>query len=377
MLLIILNFCSKNNQELPLEIIRPHNRLYPIVFSKGKDVELDIISKENGMFESIDISSYLYIGFYNSNKDKEIWQLTDDLEVKENYIIKRGQGPGEALNLMIFGGNIQEILGYDLTYKRLLYWNKDFNKCRMKKETLFFNEIHFHSYAYSPVIGSLMVLEEKAHPGNINKADLVLSFKKVNDKGRSFDIHHVECKVKEVQSEGRTHRWHSRPLHAILIKDHLFVVNLEEYIIYKYNLSGKLLRNVRIVFSKKSFSGPQLKEWLEASIKDKKQHLYYHFPGALWPACWLLPFGDGFAVGRRDDYNPSDSGWINCDYFDLNMQYLGMIRIPAFKEWNHPFFCQSALTFKVLSKQKSLYFITMNETNEKTTISEWTWKHGK
>lgn len=53
--------------------------------------------------------------------------------------------------------------------------------------------------------------------------------------------------------------------------------------------------------------------------------------------------GKGFAVGRRKSNMPSTAKWITADFFDLDLQYLGKVRIPAFFYWDQPFLCNRAV----------------------------------
>ena len=381
LLLITLNFCSKNKHILPQEEITPDNHPYPMVFSIGKTIELDIITKGRMFFESnIDIPGYIYCGFLNASGDREIWQFNEDLQIKSKYTIKYGQGPGEALNLRILGVDKQEIIGYDLLSNRLLFWDRNFSECRMKKEIIWSSEKYPGSFAYSPITGSVLALEAKIHGSDIFKPDLELTFRKLNGRDKSICLHKVEkWKTMEERIDGKIHSWLSIPLHSIIYRDYVFVVNLKDYHLFKYTLDGKLLRTIRVVFPQKTFSSTQLKKWVKAELpRLKLEYLSRkHLQETLWPACWILPLGDGIAVGRRDDYGPSGTKWINCDYFDMNLHYQGRIKIPAFEKWNSGLFSQSNVKYRMLSRSNNLYIINNDETTEKEIITQWTWKDEK
>jgi len=380
LLMITLNFCSKNEQALPQEEITPNDHPYPIVFSMEKTIELDVIYRGRMFFQSnIDIPGYIYCGFLNASNDLEIWQLNEDLQIKSKYKVKYGQGPGEALNLRFIGVDKQEIIGYDLLSKRLLFWDRDFSKCRMKKEIIWPSEKYSNSISYSPISGSVMALEKKINGGDLFKANLELTLRKLIDKDKSICIHKIDkWKFSEMRADGKLHFWLSIPLHSIIYKDYIFVINLKDYYLYKYTLKGKLLRSIGVTFPRKTFNSTQLKKSIKAELPQyNRDYSQLHLPETLWPACWILPLGDGIAVGRRGNYGPSDIKWINCDYFDMNLQYRGRIKIPAFENWYGGFSSQSSVKYHILSRSNNLYIINNDEATEKEIITKWTWKYEK
>lgn len=306
--------------------------------------------------------------------------MNDNLNLQDKYAVKIGQGPGEALNLLILTGDKQEIIGYDLMYQRMMFWDINFSNCRMIKKRFWNNEFAHHSIAYNSKTDELMSLEEKDADRDYMKKTLLLTLKKVKGSTkRELIIFKLDIgKVMEARS-GQIHLWYARPIHARLHKEYIYILNIKDYIIYKYNLDGKLLDHVKVNFTQQSFSDDQLNRFHNSWYRNNKNKVYnfLHFPDRLWPACWLLPLGNGLLVGRRNDYQISDDEWIECDYFDLNLKYLGKVNIPTFSKWNNPFFCQNTVENKLFSRGDTIYIIENNDDSEITSIHKWIWKNEK
>ncbi|MCP4219270.1 MAG: hypothetical protein GY765_31845 [bacterium] len=83
-------------------------------------------------------------------------------------------------------------------------------------------------------------------------------------------------------------------------------------------------------------------------------------PEYVAPANWIVELGEGIAVVRMEDYNPERKEWIDADYFDKDLNFLGKIKLPWFYWWNFPGSFRSDFLF--YSKGKKLYFIQTRET---------------
>ena len=372
---LILTFCSS---DVDFHQITPHGKPYPISFSKGKVIKLDIIVKGSCILEKIEDPDYIFVSFTNGSGDKEILKYDLSLVLKDRFIIKRGQGPKEAMNPYILGGSIKEIICYDTSYKRIMFWNSIFTDCIIEKRNLWYGDVSSHSLYYSPQLESILFLLEEANSSPTAKSTVTLVLKNVKNKEvPDFKIYEMKHQFRRLGSNGRLNFWLSMPLHAFLLKRNVFLINLKDYIIYKYDLKGNLLKKVAVKFSNISFSKAELRQWLEKSFPYKERIPYLHFPEELWPACWLLPLGNGIAVGRRKDYKSSDIEWINADYFDLNLQYLGRIKLPFFNNWNDPMQGQDSVDQGVLVKGDQVFYIINDKENEDIIIRKWTWRNEK
>ncbi len=83
-------------------------------------------------------------------------------------------------------------------------------------------------------------------------------------------------------------------------------------------------------------------------------------PEYVAPANWILELGEGIAVGRMEDYNPERKEWIDADYFDKDLNFLGKIKLPWFYWWNFP--GEFRADFLFYSNGNKLYFIQTRET---------------
>ena len=103
-------------------------------------------------------------------------------------------------------------------------------------------------------------------------------------------------------------------------------------------------------------------------------HTYY-YPLELWPACWILQVDKGVAVGRRESYLPSPEKWITADYFDLDLNFLGKIRLPAFRWWNHPSDATWIINKFVFTRGNNMWLSSHDEDTEEVSIEEWSFTH--
>lgn len=373
----ILISCSKDDP-VPVQDITPNETPYPVSFVKENQVDLAIISTDSAMIYKIDDSQHIFVGFINADKDREIWKLDLSLQIKDKYIIKKGQGPNEAINPFIFGGDTREIFCYDFAYKRLMFWTPGFTHCNMEKRRLWYGEFAWHSFSYYPRKSLLLYL--KTNPDNdLRKTLLSLTIMNIKNKQeKDIILYRQKIKYTERDANGQLYFWHAKPIHATWFKDHIYILDLQQYLISKYSATGILKKKVRVAFKSRSFSETQLQKWINETTKSKQRSQYRKYPQGLWPACWLLPLGNGIAVGRRENYEPANPQWIMADYFDLNLQYLGKIKIPLYhKNWNHPYFSQGSLDGYSLVKGNRFFFINEDEDKETNVLNVWQWQDEK
>jgi hypothetical protein len=368
-----LSSCSKNN-DIDFEEITLHNNPFPATFVKEKEIKVEAITKGYPHFARINDNDHVFIKFRNGDGDHEIWKYNTSLECQKKFIIKYGQGPSEAMKPLILGGTPNEIVMYDISYRRILYWDSNFDNCVMKKRSLINHGFAYNGFGYSPEYDCALIWEEIDSPSS-NKTRVNVYLKSIKkEKTTDRKLYEFEYLYFNRDVNGGWNFWPSRPFHCILLKDFVFLINLKEYVINKYDLMGRLLKRVKVSFQKKKFSSRQLKEW-EKGFGVKKAHM--NFPGELWPACWLLPIDKGFVVGRREDYKPSNKYCIPADYYDISLRYLGQINLPSFdKRWKDPFYGQTYADIRALGKGRRLYIITEDEGgNGDYILSRWILKH--
>jgi hypothetical protein len=372
-LLIILSFCNKK-ENLEVTEINIHDNSYQVSVVKEKEVRVDVITKFTPDFAKIDDPEHILIMFKNGQGNWEIYKYDIALQFQNSFTIKSGQGPKEAINPLVLGGTTEEIVIYDIGYRRLSFWNSTFDNCLIEKRTLISNNLGLSGFGYSPKSGYILIWEDIFYrPGKKNRIKVYL--KDAKKKGTSgLTLHELEYTYLKADSNSKLQFWPSYPFHAILLKDFVFLVNLREYLVYKYDLEGNLLIKVKVKFPHKEFSSTQLKEWKKSFGFKTKANM--HFPGELWPACWLLPFDKGFVVGRRENYKASKEEWITADYFEMSCRYLGKIKLPWFRRWNHPLLAQNAVDYFIFVKDGKMFMIHEEEgESEAYLLSKWILKN--
>jgi hypothetical protein len=181
----------------------------------------------------------------------------------------------------------------------------------------------------------------------------------------------------ERHADGRITFWRGWFHHARLIDNFAFVINLKSYTIYKYDLKGRLIKSVKIPFKGKTFPKNNTKKIVAAWDDYYDPSSPYRYFDELWSACWMLRVGNGLAVGRRDSYMPGPEKWITADYFDLDLNFLGKIRLPAFRWWNHPSKAVRVLNFFVFTRGNKMWISKDDDDTEEVSIEEWSFTHDK
>lgn len=363
--LIILNFCTNDNK--PLEVVKLHNRSYPLELEKEKEVILDVLPMNSiPHFTRMDDAS-LHMKYINRDRKFVIMRYDSSLKLEKTFFVSYGEGPCEAIYPIIFN-NEKDILMLDIFGKRLLLWDYNFENCTMEKKDLAPRLGGNNGIWYSPR-HDLLLLWEKIKKGAKIKYRVYL--KKLCAKTPNQRLlYEIEYIYRTQGGNGLKKVLISQPIHCILFQDNVYLLDVRDYILYKYGLDGELQKSVKIEFTPRSFTTSKLREWQKNS-GTKTTKLRY--PQQLWPACWILAIGKGLAVGRREDYQFRETGWITADYFDLNLKYQGKIKLPAFKWWNDPELCENQLELRTFYKDGFLYLIETRETetDEDFVLGKW------
>lgn len=330
---------------------------------KEKEYHFNIISKEGPMISRVNFKDNLYIYFLiNQDKNCEVLRLTTDFQPRGRYIIRRGQGPGEALNPRIYGGNEQSIIVYDAPGFKYIRFDPEFallDEYRLKKDMGVFL---YSGARYVPehncvVDGFCQFLSYYDSLIRIYVMQFTDS-KKIEDQ-KLFETKNVE------QRKNTDIALIGDPVHFGWFFDHIYILDKRDYRIIKMDIRGKIVKDIKIHFKSRTFSKEIRKKWInQFYINDKFARENFDFIEKLWSACWILQIGSGIAVGRCENYDPDEKGPVPADYFDSDLNYLGRITIPYFYYWNNPGLGQSILDITFYSKDGKLYFITNREEEE-------------
>lgn len=350
---ILLSSC-KGSGNLGVNEIKRGTGDFPLKIVKEKEIKIDLVFAGVGALTRLDRPE-LYLEFIK-DKDLDIWQYNAELELEKKYLIRYGQGPGECLNPSIMGGDIDNILIRDSVALKYYLFDGNFN---IKKTFTapFFNAYLPQARGFSP--GKNRILDGFASFLNMYENEIKVNIGQITgDKVTSKNIYNMKLTLRTRKDKLFIS---GIPLHSLLIDDHIFILRTDEYRLLKMDLDGNPVKQARVVdVAKKSFSEEQRKTWIKETRQGPPNRLT--FPEHLWPACWMLPIKDGIAIGLRDDYEPVKPAWIEADYFDLELNYRGKIKLPGFLGWNDPFYGQRDIDFFFNIKGDKLYFLDTRET---------------
>lgn len=369
-----MNFCNSNQSPEPVEI-KTGDHLFPLSVKKEREKKIDAAGIPG--FTWVEDADYKMLSYFNKENDSyDFILLNPDLKVSGKYTLKRGQGPRELLKPYFVGGTSDEVFIYDGAARRLMFLDREFKNCKLTGKALHSAEF-IGAFGYSPNPGYLLLADEfvKNPSGNATARYYLRDIK--NGSGKEPPFHQMHYKCVERDAKGNRIIWGGRPHHARLMDNFAFVIDLENYTLYKYNLNGRLIKSVNIQFRGKTFSKSQNNKAMAARGESTDLLGGARYPEKLWPACWILHIGKGLAVGRRDDYMPSTAPWITADFFDPDLNFLGKIRLPAFADWNHPLFSNWLIERSIFSRGEKLWIIRENADTEEIFLEEWSLTHEK
>ncbi|MCU0288177.1 MAG: hypothetical protein MUF15_17500 [Acidobacteria bacterium] len=348
--------------------IKTNDQLFSLTVKKVQEKKIDAEGIPG--FTWVEDPQHKMLYYFNKPGDSyDFILINPNLNVTRKYTLKRGQGPKELLKPYFIGGTLDEVFIYDGTARRLMILDREFKNCNLTKKTL--HSVEFiGAFGYSPKTGFLLLADEFIQNSTGN-ATARFYLRNIKNGGKESPFYQVKYKCAERDENGKLKVWGGRPHHARLIDNFVFIINLANYTIYKYDLNGQLIKAIKIQFIAKTFSKSQNEETKAAWGENNRYMTDTLYPDILWPACWILPIGKGLAVGRRDDYIPSKSQWITADFFDLDLNFLGKIRLPAFANWNHPLFSNWLIERSIFSSKEKLWIIREHSDIEEIFLEEW------
>lgn len=372
--MITLTSCNSNHLPEPPEI-KVGDDFFPLSVKKEREKRLDVEGRP--LFTWIEDVRHIMLYYFNKRNDSyEFIRLDPELNESGKYALKKGQGPRELLKVYFVGGTLKEIFIYDGLGRRLMFCDKEFKNCKLTGKTLHSLEF-IGGFGYSQNSGYLLLADEIVQnpSGNATARFYLRDIK--NGTGQEPPFHQINYKCVERDANGNSIFWTGRPHHARLIDDFAFIINLKSYTLYKYNLNGRLIKSIKIHFSGKTFSKSQNDKIMAARGENNPFMAGTRYPGELWPACWILQVGKGLAVGRREDYKPNSDKWITADFFDLELNFLGKVRLPAFKNCNHPLFSTRSIDRLVATRGEKMWILKETIDTEEIFLEEWSLKYEK
>jgi len=341
--------------------------LFPqMVFTKEKEVILPIANADLPLFFSTGDDAGCNIMFWNLKQEMEFQFLDRDFKLLSKKTLRRGQGPGEVLNPFWYGNDDKHIVIYDAPAKRYLLFDKDFK---------FFHHIQlpelgqflYFGFRYIPDHNLVLDgVELRKTPEKSELGVLLIGL----EKDRVTEAKKIYSKdyLKSNKQTGAMNVLSS--IHFRYFDDSVFILDCDLYRIQKIDLNGKIVKVTTQPFKKRSFSRDLREKWL-LEIFKKREISRFDYPAELWPACWIIPLRNCFAVGIRDNYGEQKSGMIKVDYFDFDLRYLGTGEMPYFPGWNDLDGQRAAGSFIYYNPHVDRLYIMSENEGEEIQISVW------
>lgn len=155
-----------------------------------------------------------------------------------------------------------------------------------------------------------------------------------------------------------------------LKNENIYLINMKTYQIIMFDLSGKMLKRVRVQVEKIPVPPEMKKVW----IKDQTPPQLLNrskFVDTVQPASWMIPLGKGFVVIRRYGYDTSCEGLVEGDYFNYDLQLLGKVKFPCFYLIYKLFNGYFHRVFEYDSGYVYLLTQDLQETDEDINLEKW------
>lgn len=353
--LIISTGCNENHIVNEIEITTTP---FPLTLIKDKETKIDGVGYPS-LF-SLKNSKNIIVRL--EYKDSEFLTYDDGLNFLKKGTIKYGEGPNECLLAMPMGADENFIIVVDVITKKYYRYDADLKtreNIGAKRVGWIPHGFNF-SYKHNAVLSCIMPFAAtmgKDHEYRVFLRRLVDNRMSYYEIFKTTTLGYLENYTLIV----------GRPIHFRMINDHVYILKKKEYGILKMDINGSVIKEIRVTGLKKNrFTKRERGDWIEAvGLKYNREE--FTLPEELWHANGILEIAGGIAVIRIDDYKPVKKEWIDADYFDYDLNFLGKIKLPWFPRWNYPGQIGSDLFF--FSRGNVLYSIDLRET--KTDEEYW------
>jgi hypothetical protein len=365
LLMVFSAACNKMNNKTNTEEMELPEIEFPLVLKKEKEYRFDVITREGPFFGKVDDKDNLYAYFLqNQDGNCEVLKLSTDLELKKTFIIRRGQGPGEAINPRIYGGDEHFIIVWDAPARKYIKFDSDFkllDEYRLSKYmgTFLYSGEHYvkeHNF----------VLEGfNKHVTYYDKFINIFKMKFPDDESKIVrDIKLFSIPYQQYRKDNDKMTM-GVPLNFGWYFDHIYILNKRDYRILKMDAAGNVVLDKKVKFETVTFSEAERKKWIYKNYgPGSRGRRRFDFPEILWPACWMIHVGDGIAVGRCENYDPDRVEFVSADYFDPDLNYRGRIKLPYFRWWNRTDIAPTHADINFYSKGGKLYFLETRDDDD-------------
>jgi hypothetical protein len=372
--LLVFGGCTGKSSEgissIPEEITL-EERMAPLMLEKEKEFQFNLISKEGPSLIRVDDKDHLYVSvLQNEDGDCEIFKYgSSDFKLKARCVIRRGQGPQEALNPRDMGGDASTIIIYDAMGLKYIQYNSNFD---------YINEYRVKNIGDYGNSGGIYV------PKNRMVVDYFMLTMGIDPVGghclfaRDF-YNSRDTKLFEIKAPlarkiaGKLVFTISKPLHFTFLNEHYYILDKKDYRIIKMNIEGQIVKDIKIKCKPIAAPESSRKKWLAMTIKnnrDKRLLSHVDYAEYVYTALWIVPFAEGALVGRCKDHSPDNKGPVMADYYDEDLNYHGQVELPYFESWNNPASGNAAAVTLLHYIDRKLYFVDIRD-NDEYWITLW------
>lgn len=322
MFMIILLYCNqKQNPKVPEKTIHEVTTAANVKFSMEKRIPL----REMGYSSLAVTNSEIYASCYSSDDNAAVVEIYDkELNYKAKKVFSIGQGPGDVGGGSRFYRYGNQFFAPDNTQQRINLFNQDF------KFIKFVKLIESHSPLNFIKNGEYFIcIQEKGggRPGDVTYVVSLFSFpglqKKILYQLGPFPFRDHNGKHLLFSMDG---------VDFFYQQEKIYLLNMNSYQINMMDLSGKILKRIRVDAEKQKVPKEMKEPWLKVNLGQYYRRLKDRIGIAddIQPASYMVALGKGFAVVKRNGYYYNCTGMVEADYFDYSLDLIGKIQIPCF-----------------------------------------------
>lgn len=371
--------CNKDNKpQIAVEEISPDRQKNAGRLIREKEVPLEV---GNYIFMPIRSDKAVYMLDIHVRTEVKLQRFDFDLSRTASHHFKEGQGPGEWQAPPEFVGYDDNILMIDRVANRITWYDGNMNI----GHTLLHRYNAPFGFVYSEMVkrvdgtfGLYYYL-----PSDVRMKHGYHGGFEIKIMGGTISPNGVDCEVyyeafKGFQKENNFVFEEGEKILFAQAGDSLYIVDAETYTLTRMSLDGTPLRSVRIKTARPEFSKETLQKWYKGfasqTVDEHKGQWNptYWYPSPLWPVAAMFPIENGLAVITCEDYNPENKPeMLRADYFDLDLNCIGVIEVPAYPFWNCPSMDNMMRARGYLRWQiDRLFYIDFND-EENPTLSRW------
>jgi hypothetical protein len=360
--LIFLIHCSdRKPPEAEETVLEEKSGFIDLQWRKEKSIDASDYDHANLYLDDYDDTVNTYGYSLRQTNQKIIKKYDKDLNLKSEKEFQMGQGPGDLGGGAHFFSCGDYIYVPDNTQARINIFDRKMNFIKFIKAPLFFLSPIFTKDGKHFVANRYVYGENRTSIYDIH----IVSFPELkNKKIHSFG----PCRL--IDEKGMILRGDCPGFCYFIKNEKIYLLNMKTYQIMMFDLSGKMLKRIRVHVEEIPIPEKMKKVWIKDQTHPKLLNRS-KFVGPVQPASWAIPMGKGFVVIRRTGYSAACEGLVDGDYFDYDLQLLGKVKFPCF---HLIYMISESNLFRVFAYDNGyVYLITqdLQETDEDINLEKW------